>query len=144
MKNRIKSIAIVLLFSFLGVQLISIACTVTNFCHQVAHNINAEGSHQEHNHRHDQDNDHHHDFSKEDTEEDNCCVESATAFLQGIEAVSQEYNNVLNTTSFLTEICNEVQLSKVSTDNILFVEIRPPPLLKEGILKRILLQSFQL
>lgn len=144
MKNRIKSIAIILLFSFLGVQLISVACTITNFCHQVAHNINAESSHHEHYHHHNHNDDHHHSTSQEDMEEDNCCIESATVFLQGIEAIPQEINHLPSATHFRVEINKGELLPTVLTKNILSVDIRPPPPSEQGVLKRILFQSFQL
>lgn len=133
--------AIVLLFSFLGVQLISIGCTITNFYHQFSHRFVTESSHHEHDHHHKHRNDH----STTNDQDKSCCVENATVFLQGLEAISQELNYVFNSTNLLATVRKEQTPPIAVAKNILFAEIRPPP--KHplcGLIKRILFQSFQL
>lgn len=144
MKIQKKSIAVILLFSFLGVQLISVGCTVINFCHQFSHGLASEISHHDHGHHHKHDTDHH-SSSNENNEDESCCVENATVFLQGLEAVPQEINFVLNNTTLLAVVSLDQTLPVVLPKNLLFIEIRPPPeVATGGFLIRIIFQSFQL
>lgn len=136
-----------LLLSFLGVQLISMGCTIINMAHEYAHSkIATEENHQDHSHHqhHSHDNDTKTN-TETDSEKESCCVENATVFLQGLEAISQEVNYVLNPTNLLATVSKEQTPPIAVAKDILFTEIRPPPIhLLCGFLKRILFQSFQL
>ncbi len=81
MMKGIKLKAFFLLFSFLGVQFISIACTLINLSHQVIHEVSANESHH-HHHEHSLAS----DCNNEKTDE-NCCDENTAVFLQGLKDV---------------------------------------------------------
>ena len=145
MRLRIK--ALFLLFSFLGVQIISMGCTIINMAHEYAHSkIATEEKHQGHSHHqhhsHDSDTN---DKAESNSEKESCCVENATVFLQGLEAIPQELKFLQNITHFLALFHEEQTFPIVSAKNSLFLEIRPPPkLFSNGFSKRIFFQSFQL
>lgn len=144
MKDRIPSIAIVLLFSFLGVQLISIGCTLINFCHEISHLAASEATSHEHNHHH-KHHDGHHSSTNEEKSQDSCCVENVSIFLQGIEAIAQQSNDLLLAIPYLFSDYQQYFFIAYSKEDENFLEIRPPPLMyKSGLSKRIVLQSFQL
>lgn len=142
---RIK--VFILLLSFLGVQIISMGCTIINMAHEYAHSkITTEENHQNHSHHQHHSHDDTNSNTETDSESESCCVENATVFLQGLEATPQELKFQQNITHFIALFHEEQTFPIVLAKNILFIEIRPPPLqyLVCGILLRVFFQSFQL
>ena len=135
---RIK--AFFLLFSFLGVQLISLGCTITNLVHEYTHSQSATEQHH-HDHSHD-----HTVVSNTDTdsEQESCCVENSSIFLSGIEAITTSVPTILPLYSIQFSLILNNEIQPVPSFKSITIEIRPPPLLKMySSLLRINIQSFQ-
>jgi hypothetical protein len=135
---RIK--AFFLLLSFLGVQLISIACNFINLAHEVSH---AETTHEKHHHDHT-----HHPSETEksdtNTEEDNCCIENSSIFLSGIEAIPASIPFIAPLSSIQFSLFLKSEIQSVPSLKSITIEIRPPPLLKiSSSLLRLVIQSLQ-
>lgn len=136
---RIK--ALFLLLSFLGVQLVSIACAFINLAHEVSHaQVGQEKHHHDHAH-------HHSDSEKPntDTEEGNCCVENSSIFLSGIEAIPSTIHWIkpFNSIQFITLLDDRTDF--VYLYETIVRQIRPPPLIiVKSIFLRIIIQSFQI
>ncbi|MBL4709113.1 MAG: hypothetical protein JKY48_11820 [Flavobacteriales bacterium] len=140
MKKGIKLKAFFLLLSFLGVQFISIACTLINLSHQVIHEVSTHEPHH-HEHEHITSSDH-----KQEKTNESCCVESTSIFLQGLEALPDKlikaFIGTFQFSKFYQPNEYTLQLNKFETEGI---SIRPPPSnFKVSFSLRILFQSIQL
>jgi len=122
-KLKHKLFALLLLLSFLGVQLISIGCTLINFSHQVSHSINSK-SETNHGHAH-----HHSDSDKSTskTKEESCCVENTSVFLSGIQANLNSVSSILPQTILIINTHLSSNIFALISLKLNSLQIRPPP-----------------
>ena len=137
-ETSVKIKAVFILLCFLGVQLISIACSIGNFAHDLSHTQNSTETHKHHQHEHANEN----DGNAESNEDEKCCVENSSLFLSGVEAISA---NTQLTLPFITMHLNlfigAVNISKSLFESTL-KQIRPPPLIGlNSTAYRIVIQS---
>jgi len=141
---RIK--AFFLLLSFLGVQIISMGCTIVNMAHEYAHSkIATEENHQDHSHhKHHSHESGTNDKAESNSENESCCVENSSIFLSGIEAIPVSIPSILIPSFSHSYLFLNCEIELVPTYKSITVEIRPPPLLKVySSLLRINIQSLQ-
>ncbi len=136
--NNIK--AFILLLSFLGVQVISLVCTVIKLGHKITHSFHEQSSHAHHHHNHSQT---HHDDMENEEDEESCCVENASVFLNGMEAIATDVQFNLKVFQFVLWANAFQNPYSIGFYQVLIDQIRPPPLITlKACDLRILIQSF--
>jgi hypothetical protein len=136
MKKRVN--IFFLLISFLGVQLISFTCTLTNLSHLVSHAVSEHESH----HHHSNDSS---DCNQENTDS-NCCNEESSFLIQGVKDTPNKITKRLTVNQQSVHYYEKTNsLFKRNYKKIRKVSIHPPPtILESSFYFKILFQSFQL
>lgn len=138
---RNKLYVIILLFSFLGVQFISLGCTLINVAHQLSHKSTDKSGHK-HSHSH-----HHSEESNPSDSKPNaesCCVENSSIFLSGIQANLTSETSILPPVHIISTTYLINGFNKILCLKSISLQIRPPPKITfYSSLKRVILQSFQ-
>jgi len=129
-----------LLFSFMGVQLISVGCTLINIIHSITH---IQHPHSVHNNG---SSDHHtaDDEPKNSNDKEKCCVENSSIFLSGLKVNLVSSNLTLPITSVKIYSLFEVESPSILSIKSFIHQIRPPPnLILFSSFRRVVLQSLQ-
>lgn len=142
-----KTSAFILLFSFLGIYLINIGCSIGNYASDLTWFSETVENHEHGNHTH-KDGYHHDHGDKKDNKEkdDGCCDDEATTFFASVQVAptsSVEYD--FSPIQFDILYSVETSVSKLSLPISYFSEYRPPPDIQLNSLGvRIAIQSFQI
>ena len=135
---KVKSISIFLLCIFSSIHLISFACDLVDFSHNLYHFAKSHDI--EHNH-------HNHDHSSQPNdkkEDDNCCEDITNVFFQGIELILTDiHSSYYSFIQYILEFDYEEQHTKNNSYEKFF-KIRPPPYVNQSFSIRVIIQSFQI
>lgn len=133
-----------MLFSFLGIYMINITCTINNvieWCEETSDNHRAKpGDHDHSLHTHKTDT----DKKSNDKDDDGCCKDFATIFFASVQSPTQQID------FDFTPIQYCVLFNFITVDYpvhfmvTIFTETRPPPPLLANPDTRIFIQSFQI
>lgn len=150
-KISTKTSAFILLFSFLGIYMINISCSIGNVVGDLNwfSQVDEKHDHGSHNHG----DGHHHDHGNENgknqdkkDKDDGCCDDEASIFFASVQSapVNQvKYNFIPTQISILTVVVLDIFDFNLSSD--FFIDNRPPPdILPRFPDIRIAIQSFQI
>tara|TARA_R110001592_G_scaffold153736_1_gene382475 strand:+ start:910 stop:1359 length:450 start_codon:yes stop_codon:yes gene_type:complete len=144
-KISTKTSAFILLFSFLGIYMINISCSIGNVVGEL--DLFSQTEHNHDNHSHSDGHQHSNgDEKSNDKEDDGCCGDDATAFFLSVASAPTthiELNFSPTQLAVLSFEWNDFLTLNPSVDY--FSESRPPPdILPRFPDTRIFIQSFQI
>jgi hypothetical protein len=142
-----KASVFILLFSFLGIYMINIGCSIDNIVDELDWFSQTEQKHNHGSHAHN-DGHHHNHGNKEtqDKEDDGCCNDEASAFFASVQAVPvHQVKHNFSPTEFSILDVTVTEIFDFDFFIKYFVDTRPPPdILPRFPNTRIFIQSFQI
>ena len=134
-----------ILFSFLGIQLISIGCSFIDFVLTFSDKNHSTEKHNHHGHDHEHEHSENTDDHSNNTDEEECCAENSIVFLSGIEMTQSAIDLTIRLScTDLGDFYNEFKLASIIKEHTLN-QIRPPPLIYfSRNYYRLIIQSLQI